>query len=85
MLLPGCQPRKILENEISGYEKILTDLMGDNWTSDYKSLINASAFLPDSADSTKKLATVLDINGLSLLESGILSTESAALKQLSSK
>jgi hypothetical protein len=85
MLLPGCKPRQILEDEISAYKKILSDLLGENWIIDYESLINSSAFLPDSSDNTKGLAMVIDLIGLSVLESGLLLTESAALKQLASK
>jgi hypothetical protein len=85
MLLPGCKTRQILENEISGYKKTLSQLLGDNWMSEYDSLINAPAILPDSSDNNKGLAMVIDLNGLSVLESGLLLTESAALKQLASK
>jgi hypothetical protein len=85
MLLPGCHPRQILENEISGYMKILSDLLGDTWSSEYKPILNASAFLPDSTDTIKSSAMIIDLNGLSVLESGVLLTESAALKQLASK
>jgi len=85
MLLPGCKARQILENEISDYMKILSDLLGDNWSIDYKAPLSASAFLPGSSENISALPLVINLYGLSALESGILLTESAALKQLSSK
>jgi hypothetical protein len=85
MLLPGCRARQMLENEISGYIKIISDLLGDNWSSDYSSTLDVSSFLPDSSEKRSELAMVISLNGLSVLESGVLITESAALKQLASK
>lgn len=85
MLLPGTKARQILENEISGYKKTLSQLIGDNWMTQYESLLNAPAIPPGSSDNTKGLAMVIGLNGLSVLESGLLLTESAALRQLVSK
>ena len=85
MLLPGSKARQILENEISGYMKTLSDLLGDDWSSDYKSPLNTSAFLPGSDEEMSALPMVINLYSLSLLESGILITESAAIKQLASK
>lgn len=85
MLLPGCTTRKILESEISGFEKTLTDLLGDEWTRKYSSLLNVSSYLPDAGTEFKNLALAPDMNRLSVLECGILITEAAALKELSSK
>jgi hypothetical protein len=85
MLLPDCKARQILENEISEYIIILSDLLGDNWSSEYKTPLNVSALLSDSSEKMSDLAMVINLNGLSVLESGVLLTESAALKQLASK
>jgi len=85
MLLPGCRARQILENEISGYIRILSDLLGDDWSSEYKSPLNLSDFLPDTSEKLSALAMVINLNGLSVLESGVLLIESAALRKLASK
>jgi len=85
MLLPGCTARRILENEISGYEKTLSDILGDEWIKKHASLMNISSYLPDAVTEFRNLALAPDLNRLSLLESGILLTESAALSHLSSK
>jgi uncharacterized protein with PQ loop repeat len=84
LLLPGSKARQILENEISGYMKTLSDLLGDDWSGDYKSPLNASVFLPGSSEEMSAMPMVINLYGLSLLESGILITESAAIKQLAS-
>jgi len=47
--------------------------------------MNISSYLPDTVSKFKILALAPDLNRLSLLESGILLTESAALSHLSSK
>ena len=85
MLIPGCPTRKILENEIAEYEKLLIGLLGDEWTSKNNPVKNVSSYLPGNVNDNQELAMVPALNGLSLLESGILLTESAALKQLASK
>lgn len=85
MLLPGCQARTILENEVSGYEKILTDLLGNDWTKKQSTLLNVSSFLPEGVAEFRNLALAPDLNRLSILESGILLTEAAALKEISVK
>ena len=85
MLLPGCSTRKILESEISRFEKTLTDFLGDEWTKKYTPLLNVSSYLPDSGTEFKNLALAPDMNRLSVMASGILITEAAALKELSSK
>jgi hypothetical protein len=85
MLSPGCQSRKILDNEISGYRKILADLMGDEWTRENDHLLNISTYLPDAVPDNTVHTLVPDLNELSILASGILITEAVAQKQLSSK
>ena len=84
MLLPGCEPRKILETEVSAYENILKGYLGAEWTLERDLLMNVSSYLPGKAGNNSDLSLAVNINRLSLLSSGIMLTESAALKQLSS-
>ena len=84
MLLPGCEPRKILESEVSAYKDILKGCLGVEWTREHDPLMNISSFLPGAANNNSDLSLAVNINRLSLLSSGIMLTESAALKQLSS-
>jgi hypothetical protein len=85
MLIPGCQPRIILEKEISGYEALLTDLLGAEWTKAHSPQLNPSGYLPGTLNNYRGLTLATGINGLSVLSSGILLTEADALNQLSSK
>lgn len=85
MLFPGREPRKILEQKILDYEVILTELLGDEWTKKHFPILNLSVYLPGADNKYGAVTLVTDLNGLSVLSSAILLTESAALKQLSSK
>jgi hypothetical protein len=85
MLIPGCQPRIILEKEISGYEALLTDLLGAEWTKVHSPQLNPSGYLPGTLNNYRSLTLATSINGLSVLSSGILLTEADALNHLSSK
>ncbi len=84
MILPGCQPRNILEAEVSAYKDLLKVYLGAEWTREHDQLMNVSSFLPDTVGNNSDLALTVNINRLSILSSGIMLIESAALKQLSS-
>lgn len=84
MLLPGCEPRNILETEVSAYEDLLKGYLGAEWTRERNLLINVSSYLPATHGNDSDLSLAVNINRLSLLASGIMLIESAALKQLSS-
>jgi hypothetical protein len=85
MLLPGCKTRDILEKRIDSYKQILIGLLGTDWIKKYYPLLNASEYLPGSDSNVNDLALVPYLNSLLLLKSGILITESAALKQIADK
>lgn len=85
MLLPGCKARQILEKEISDYNIILTNELGNEWIKLYNPLINSLDFLPVQEVKGFELALIPTINGLTTLKSGVLVTETAALKQIASE
>jgi hypothetical protein len=85
MILPGCKARDILEKEIGRYEQKLIVQLGSEWIKKYNPLMNASEYLPGSNDRENDLALLPYLNSLALLKSGILITESAALKQIADK
>ena len=82
MLLSGCKVRDTLEKEIVRYGQNLTQQFGTDWIKKYEPLINASEYLPGINARGNDLALLPYLNSLSLLKSGILITESAALKQI---
>jgi hypothetical protein len=84
MLLPGCEPRNILETEVSAYDDLLKGYLGAEWTRERNLLLNISSYLPDKVGNNSDLSLAVNINRLSILSSGIMLIESAALKQLSS-
>ena len=85
MLLPGCKARGILEKETEKYKQALIQQFGNDWTRKYDPFLNVSEYLPGSNTSGSDLFLLPNLNSLSLLKSGILITESAALKQIVSK
>jgi hypothetical protein len=85
MLLPGCKARDILEKGIDTYIQKLIGQLGTGWIKDYYPLLNASEYLPGNNAKGNELALLPYLNSLSLLKSGILLTESAALKQIADK
>jgi hypothetical protein len=85
LLLPGCKARDILEKEIFKYKELLIQQFGSAWFKEYESLLKVSEYLPGSDSTKNSLLLLPNLNSLSLLESGILITESAALKQAVSK
>ena len=85
MLLPGCKARDILEKGIDKYEQKLIAQLGTEWIKMYDPLMDASEYLPGSTTQEFELALLPYLNSLSLLKSGILITESAALKQIADK
>jgi hypothetical protein len=85
MLLPGCKARDILEKGIDTYKQKLIGQLGTDWIKKYYPLLNASEYLPGSTANGNDLALMPYLNSLSLLKSGILITESAALKQIADK
>jgi len=85
LLLPGCKARDILEKEIGSYKQELIRQFGTDWMNNYVSLMNTSEYLPENNSREFELALMPYLNSLSLLKSGILVTESAALKQIAGK
>jgi hypothetical protein len=85
MLLPGCKARIILEKEIESYEHELIGQLGADWLNKFSPIMNASEYLPGSNARGNDLALLPYLHSLSLLKSGILITESAALKQIADK
>jgi drug/metabolite transporter (DMT)-like permease len=85
MLLPGCKARDVLEKGIDKYEQKLITQLGTEWIKMYDPLMNASEYLPGSNTQEFELVLLPYLNSLSLLKSGILITESAALKQIAEK
>jgi hypothetical protein len=82
MLLKGCKVRDTLEKEIDKYVQNLNRQFGNDWVKKYEPLIIASEYLPGVDAQGNDLALLPYLNSLSLLKSGILITESAALKQI---
>jgi len=68
----------------SEYKDILKDYLGVEWTREHDLLMNVSSYLSGEAGNNSDLSLAVNINRLSLLSSGIMLIESAALKQLSS-
>jgi hypothetical protein len=85
MLLPGCKARDIIEKGIETYKQKLIGQLGTEWIKTYYPLLNVSEYLPGSNANGNDLALIPYLNSLSLLKSGILITESAALKQIADK
>jgi hypothetical protein len=85
MLVPGCKARDILEKGIDTYKQKLIGQLGTDWIKKYYPLLNASDYLPGSTANGNDLALLPYLNSLSLLKSGILITEEAALKQIADK
>jgi hypothetical protein len=85
MLLPGCKAREVLEKEVSKFKELLIRKVGAEWTGEYNALLNSSDYLPASDIKGNDLLLMPILNTLSLMESAVLITESAALKQVSSK
>jgi hypothetical protein len=85
MLLSGCKVRDTLEKETDKYEQNLIRQFGIDWVKKYEPLIKASDYLPENNTQGNDLALLTCLNSLSLLKSGILITESAALKQIACK
>lgn len=69
--------------EVSAYEDILKVYMGAECTREHDMLMNVSSYLPGKPGNNSDLSLAVNINRLSLLSSGIMLIESAALKQLS--
>jgi hypothetical protein len=84
MLLPGCKARSILEQEIAKYRGVLVQKLGNVWYKEYESLLESSDYLPGGEIPRNDLLLLPNLNSLSLLESAILITESAALKKTAS-
>jgi hypothetical protein len=82
MLLPGNKVRVTLEKEIERFEQVLIQKFGTEWIKKYDQLINVSEYLPGKNIDPNNLPLILYLNSLSLLENGVLVTESAALKQI---
>lgn len=85
MLLPGSKARDTVEKELGKYKQILIKQLGNDWTIKYDTFLNASDYMPGSNTSGSDLLLLPNLNSLSLLKSGILITESAALKQITSE
>lgn len=85
MLLPGCKARDVLEEKLARYKEILTQQSGIDLAKAYEPLLRTSEYLPDGNTSLNDLKLMPNLNGLSLLKSGILMTEAAALKQIASE
>jgi hypothetical protein len=85
MLLPGCKARDILEKETDNFEQKLISQFGAAWAKKYKPFITTSEYLPDSNAQAISLSLLPNLNSLSLFKSGILITESAALKEIAVK
>jgi hypothetical protein len=82
--LAGTPDKSILEKEVSAYEDILNGFLGVEWTREFNLLFDVTSYLPSTVGNNSYIALAPAINRLSLLSSGIMLTESAALKQLSS-
>jgi hypothetical protein len=85
MMLPGCKARDILEKGINSFEQKLIGQLGAEWIKKFDPLLNISEYLPGDQANPNDLALLPYLNSLSLLKSGILVTESAALKQIAFK
>ena len=85
LLLPGCKAREILEKETEKYRQVLIQHLGNDWIRNFDPFLNVSEYLPGNGALGSDLFLLPNLNSLSLLKSGILITESAALKQIASK
>lgn len=85
LLLPGCNARKTLENELAKYRDALNHHLGTDWTEQYEPLLKASEYLTNDSKPGIDLSLLPNLNSLLLLKSGLLIAESAALKQVTSK
>lgn len=85
MLLPGCKPREILENKISEYNSLILKYTDRDLADLYKPMTDVLAYLPGRDVKGNDLALLPNLNGLLMLESGILASESAALRKITGK
>lgn len=85
VLLPGSKARDILEEKLARYKEMLTQQSGIDLDKAYEPLLRTAEYLPGSNTPLSDLKLMPNITGLSLLKSGILMTEAAALKQVASE
>lgn len=85
MLLPGCKPREILESRIAEFNNLIANISGEKLAGRFSVVTDVSGYLPGSEAGFSRLALLPNLNGLLMLESGILLSESGALKVIAGK
>lgn len=81
-LLPGCASRKELENVIAEYVESISELVSQDETNRYKSLLDTKGYLPESLPEDGSIPMMLGLHSLELLRNNVLLAESDLFKAL---
>ncbi|MCU0455301.1 MAG: hypothetical protein MUE74_03280 [Bacteroidales bacterium] len=82
MLSPGTKLRTEIESALQAYKTFLTGIIPSEKLPVTEGLLDPAAFLPLSAEGSRKISMISGLHSLALLKNAVLTAENSALKSI---